>query len=136
MAGRNATHINAGRAYNESLMTSTCTITVINGKVLNRTTGKNVDNVEEVYSGICKIRIAAASAGISEREPLGQVIAVQESILSLPVAENTGGIPKDAMVLIVTNEDDPELVGRSFRVKKYSIQSTATQRRLIVEDVG
>jgi len=136
MTGINSTHIRRGRAFNERLMSGTCRITIITGKTLDRETLKNIDVVEVVYEGICKIRIAAASAGISEREPLGQNLAVQESILSVPVAESTSDIAKNADVEMLTNDDDPTLVGRHWRVKKYSAQTSATARRIVVEDIS
>lgn len=136
MSGPNSAIIRQGRQFHESIMTSECTITRITGKTLDDDTGRNVDTVETLYTGKCKIRIAAASAGILEREPLGQSFALQESILSLPVAEGTGMLLADDRVLITSNPDDPELVGLSWRIKKYSSQTSATQRRLVVEDVG
>lgn len=136
MGGPNTPHILAGRAYNEKLMTSECVITVEGEKTFNQSTGLYTPTFTTLYDGKCKIRIAAASAGISEREPLGQSIAVQESILFLPVVAETAEIPKDAMGIITVNDHDPDMVGHVFRVKKYSTQSSATQRRLIVEDIG
>lgn len=134
--GIQSSTIQAGRRFHELLMDGTCEITQVLFKTLNPITGVNVDTIAILYDGPCKIRIAAASAGIMEREPLGQAFSVQESILSLPLVAGTADITSDATVEILTNNDDPTMVGRKFRVKKYSVQSSATARRLVVEDIN
>lgn len=127
--------IREGRAFNEALMLSTCKAFNLGPKTLNKATGKNEQAEVEVYTGKCKIRIAAASAGISEREPLGQQLAVQVSVLSVPVA-GTAGVKKNTIIRILTNPDDEALVGQEFRVKGPHHQTSATQRRVIVEQVS
>lgn len=127
--------IREGREFNEALMLSTCKAFNLGPKTLDKNTGKNTKPEVELYTGKCKIRVAAASAGISEREPLGQQLAVQISILSLPVA-GTGAVKKNTMIRILTNPDDDALVGQEFRVKGFHHQTSATQRRFIVEQVS
>lgn len=146
MVGINGAIIASGRRFNKLLMLSKCKITVNAGfsapdpdtlAVEPDITVLYGPGVDEPGDGRCKIRIAAASAGIMEREPLGQSFAVQEMILSLPLVAETGAIPTNADIEILTNSDDPALEGVHFRLKKDAqIQTTATQRRYIVEAVG
>jgi len=121
-------------------MTSTVRVRRDTGKTMNDDTLRNETATTIIYGdpdgAKGKIRIAAASAGISEREPLGQSIAVQEMILSLPVAgEGSGDVRKDDFVDVIENPDDPALEGHTFRVRKFPSQTSATARRFIVEEV-
>lgn len=139
------TTIIRGRIFNERLMTSTCVVERITGKALDPVTLRNVDTKQLLYGdptdptnlevGKCKIRIAAASAGIQEREPIGQQVAMQERVLSLPVA-GTELVRKNDIVTILTNPDDPGLVGHTFRIKGFGTQTSATARRFSVEEAS
>lgn len=133
--------IRAGRRFHEALMVSTCKITRVVGREAVANSLKMEPQVETIYEGKCRLRISAASAGISERDILAQTIAVGELELSLPivVAEpdqgSTADVRKNDNVFIKTNPEDPALVERNFRVLRSVHQSTATQRRLTVEEV-
>lgn len=139
------TTIIRGRIFNERLMTSTCIIERVTSKSLNPASLRNEDSKQLIYGdpdnptdlekGKCKIRIAAASAGIQEREPIGQQIAMQERVLSLPVA-GTELVRKNDIVTILTNPDDEGLVGHTFRIKGFGTQTSATARRFSVEEAS
>ena len=124
-----------GRAFNEGLMLSTCKAFNYGPKVLDNETLINSKPEVELYSGKCKIKVTAAAAGISEREPLGQQLAVQVSILSVPI-EGTEELRKNTFVRILTNPHDPGLVGQVYRIKGFHHQTSATARRFIVEQVS
>ena len=67
---------------------------------------------------------------------------MQVSILSVPVVaaapdtDDTTLIKKNTFIRILTNPHDPGLVGQVYRVKGYHHQTSATQRRFIVEQVS
>lgn len=133
--------IQAGRQFHERLMVSTCKITRVVGRTEVANSLRMEPQVETIYEGKCRLRISAASAGISERDILAQTVAVGELELSLPilVAEPDSGssadVRKNDNVFVLTNPEDPGLIERNFRVLRSVHQSSATQRRLTVEEV-
>ena len=136
--------IQRGRLFHERLMSSTATIRRVTDQTLSSDPNSlELDETTEVvYSGKCKIRLPAASAAISERDTLGQNLAFGEGILSLPVVADPetdtgdpGDVHKNDILTIDSNPEDPTMVGRTYRVKRSATQSSATQRRLVVESV-
>lgn len=145
MGGPQSNVIRRGRDFHNRLMTSKIRIYRVTGKTTNHTTLKAIDTVETIYQGKGKVRIAAASAGISEREPLGQQLAFQEAILSAPVVADldsgevgdTGNVTSgDYVEFIANDEDDDAIVGTTWRIKAPHFQSSQTQRRFMVERIS
>lgn len=133
--------IQEGRAFNEALMRSTIKAFNYGPKDFDRETLTTTIPEVDLYEGKGKIKVTAAAAGISEREPIGQQLAVQVSILSVPVVApapdgDTSLIKKNTFVRIIENPEDPGLVGQVYRVKGYHHQTSATARRFIVEQVS
>lgn len=137
--------IRRGRDFHARLMSSTCTIRRVTDQTLSSDPNSLEldEEVSVVYSGKCKVRLPAASAAISERDTLGQNLAFGEGILSLPLVADTeagetgdpGSVQKNDILTIDTNPEDSAMVGRTYRVKRSAVQTSATQRRMVVESV-
>ena len=81
------------------------------------------------YSG--RGRIKYPSMVVSEKTPVGQVLAVQSVVLSLPVGM-AGAVEKDDTVWVDASEVDPDLVGETFRIDGESQKGAVTAARFPV----
>jgi hypothetical protein len=123
----------AGRRFNESLMTASCSIgvaTYVDDPDTLETT-LTIDPVH--YTGPCKVRFPG-NVSVSQADAGGQLVAKQDAILSLPV-EGSDDVAVDDRVLITACPMDPGLVGRTFRIAGSHEQTYATARRFPIEAV-
>lgn len=121
-----------GRKQAEALMESACTITRVTGKALNETTGQMQDTLTTIYSGPCRLR--AQSARIQQLDSVGQELAADRQVLSLPVgAAGSANVKADDVATVTGNTSDVGLVGVRCRVMAFSAQTAATARRFTVE---
>lgn len=123
-----------GRAFNEALMTSACTITRGDATpVLNETTGHYDVTSTTIYTGPCKIRFV--STVVSEADAQAQLLVEQNAILSLPIV-GSETVDVDDLATITSSYMDGALVGKVFRITGIHAQSFATARRLTVEIIS
>ena len=122
------------RAFAESLMVSTCTISRPSGEpVWDEETGTYAPPpVVVVYAGRCKLQDtgrAVANTEAGERE-----VAVTDKQLHLPV-DGSGAVRRGDVARIDTNPLDPSVVGREFIVQAPHEGTAKTARRLPIEAV-
>lgn len=124
----------AGRREAEKLMVTQCKITRAGAggePVLDEETGDYIyPPSPTVYEGPCKIRRVGLS--VRDVDAVGQLLTVQESILSLPIA-GTDDVQVDDKLIVLSNPLDLALVGKQFRVKGTQEQTYATARRFAIE---
>jgi len=111
-------------------MESTCTVTKVATGAIDPLTGLETETTTTVYSGVCRVRWQTALA--NEVDGAGQILAVQNPEVSLPV-EGSGGVRPDMLLTVTANPLDTSLVGTVFRVKGIQFQTHSTARRLQVE---
>lgn len=124
----------------ESLQDGTVTISAVSTAV-NRTTMAATDTATRHYppsnsaeeTGPARLR--TSSSTVSDISTKGQAVALQTSILSLPVA-TSGEVKKDDIVVWVTCPHNPGLVGRKFRIKGRQDGSHNSATRFIVEEAS
>ena len=100
------------QATAESRMSETVTVGVM-ASVFDDATDKYVDTLTIHYSG--QGRLKYPSMVVSEKTPVGQVLASQDVILSLPAGLASAVRINDTVT--VTASPDEDLVGRTFRIK-------------------
>lgn len=121
-----------GRTFAESLMVDACTITRKTGESINAETLEASATTVQQYSGACRLTMPATVARDSESG--SRILIEQQLMLSLPVA-TSGSVRANDVVTITSSEDDPTLVGRTFRIAGGHHQSQATARRFPVTEV-
>jgi hypothetical protein len=120
--------IRAGRAFQESRMPATVTITRVTGRLLDETTGEYADTVQTVYAGKCRLDFRASLETL-ERDMEGQILADQRPTLLLPIV-GSEGITVNDMATMTGNPLDPAVVGMRIRITGRSATTYATARRL------
>src|SRR3954454_13001061 len=120
--------IRAGRAFQESRMPATVTITRVTGRLLDETTGEYTDTVATVYTGKCRLDFRASLQTL-ERDMEGQLLADQRPTLFLPIAGSESVTVND-MATITANPLDSAAVGMRIRVTGRAATTYATARRL------
>lgn len=121
-----------GRKQAGLRMDSTCDITRVTGSHLDEATGKMVDTLTVIYTGICRLRYI--SPRVFEVEAAGQMIAEQRPTLSIPVlADGSGDVLANDMATITANLLDPAMVGVQCRIEARDSGTAATARRFLVE---
>jgi uncharacterized protein DUF6093 len=124
--------INGGRAAAERLMVDTCTITRSSVAFTDPETGHQVKTTTTVYAGKCRIQMQMpGSANASEP---GEAYLLMLN-LSVQVPASVTGVQPGDIVTVTAAAHDPELVGRTFRVKDLAHKTHATSRRLGVQEV-
>ena len=101
------------QATAESRMSETVTVGVM-ASVFDDATDKYVDTLTIHYSG--QGRLKYPSMVVSEKTPVGQVLASQDVILSLPAGLASAVRINDTVTVTHSTADD-DLVGRTFRIK-------------------
>lgn len=125
----------AGRRSAERLMTSTCRITRLREDDLDDSTLNLTDldpSDDLVYEGPCRVRSLVARVQTKDVE--GQVLAMQQPILALPVA-TSGQVQVGDEAVILDGGDDPSLAGRRFRIRGLHSQTQSTAHRFPVEEL-
>ena len=86
-------------------------------------------------AGNGRARIKYSSLTVSESSTLGQVLAAQDAVLSLPVGMGLG-VRIDDIVTVTASTVDPALIGRRFRVKGSAQAGQVTASRFPLEEVS
>lgn len=124
----------AGRREAEKLMVSTCKIERATGEtVLDPITYEEVPVVITAYEGKCKIRMA--NAMVKRAQIPGQVLAVQQLVLSVPIV-GSETIRSGDVVTVTANPLDDGLVDKKFTVRGQHAQTFATARRFEIEGIS
>lgn len=118
------------RAQAESMMESGCRIGPQGVEGTDDDLNRTVTIADPVYVGPCRVRFV--STVTSDEDAGTQDVAVQQALLSLPVA-GSEGVRTGHMVEITANPHDGGLIGRVFRVTGYHGQTYATARRFPLE---
>lgn len=118
------------RSEIEALMVDTCTIRRKNGPgVPDPVTLKITPTYDVVYSGKCRVQLRDT---VATRPDAGERLAtVVRTILQVPVSVT--GVEVGDEVLMVTSAD-PDLVGRTLRVRSLFHKTHATSRRFECEE--
>lgn len=103
----------AGRRAANSRMTESVTVTITTS-TFDDTTGTYTDTLTTHYSGIARIKYP--SLVVSEKTPVGQVLASQDVTLHLPVGLASSVAVND-VVTVTASTADGDLVGRTFTIK-------------------
>jgi len=111
-------------------MTDTCTVKRETGTSTNTTTGVITPTYAQIYSGPCRLQDARATARPEDAGEARRLMVHRE--LQLPVTTSTG-ILADDIVTIVTCINDPDMVGKIFRIREEAGKSEASSRRLGIE---
>jgi len=101
------------QATAESRMSETVTVGVT-ASVFDDATGKYVNVLTVHYSGPGRLKYP--SMVVSEKTPVGQVLASQDVILSLPAGLASAVRINDTVTVTHSTADD-DLVGRTYRIK-------------------
>lgn len=120
-----------GRAAAQRLMVDACVIKRQTGSSTDRDTGIITPTYTTIYTGICKVQAAAASAGPSI---LGEAeVLIAELQLHIPVSADT--VQSDDIATITASVLDPKLVGRVFRIRALSHKTFLTARRFSLIEI-
>lgn len=130
-----ASTLAAGRRAAERLMTSSCRITrltlvSLDTSTLNLTDTDPTD--DEIYAGPCRVR--SLIARVQTRDVEGQLLAMQQPTLALPVL-TSGTVKVGDTVTITDGGDDPSLTGRKFIIRGLHSQTQSTAHRFPVEEL-
>lgn len=127
-----ASAVARGRAAAEKLMVDTVTVDRWDGTyTFDDTTGEQVKNYgAPIYSG--KGRVQQQRSVSDEDQGGGRLVTILVRELQLPVTVT--GLQVDDRVTIDTSQD-PDLVGREFRVASLFGKTHATARRVSIEEV-
>ena len=123
--------VSAGRLAAEALMLDTCTVGRPAEAYTDADSGQVVTAYATVYEGPCKVQQTIAQS--SSPTAVGHAFTVQGARLDLPIS--AGPVAVDDTVTIVSSSQDPQLVGRVFRVVELFHKSFATAQRVRVEEV-
>ncbi len=119
-----------GRTAAAALMVDACTIQHVTGSSTNTTTGVVTPTYATIYTGPCKVQGGQADSG----QEVGDAhLAVLSLTVHVPIS--VVGVVEADVVTITASVNDPELVGRVFRVLGPVHKSYATARRLPVLEV-
>ena len=119
-------------------MTETVTVGASVEGAFDNSTGTYPMVFESHYTGPNndhRARVKFPTLTVSERTPGGQTIAVQDVTLHLPVGF-TSAIRIDDVVTVTGSSVDPDLVGRTFRVKGLAQGGQTTAHRFPVEAIS
>lgn len=83
-----------------------------------------------VYDGRCQVQLRDVQGLVDEQG--GEQVSRMRFVVKLPTS--AAGARVGDRVTLVTSWADPELVGRTFRVRDLFHKSFATARRLVVEE--
>lgn len=116
-----------GRAAAEAGMRDACTIRRRTGETTDRDTGQVTYTYADVYAGQCRVQQAQAQA---QREDVGEDhLMLLRLEVQLPVA-TTAGLEVGDEITITAAVNDPDLVGRVFRIHDLAHASEKTSRRV------
>ena len=121
-----------GREWGEAILSDTVSIA-------SETTGdwlperKEYATVTTVhYTGQAGFKTSPGSAA-APREDAGALVTVHDTVLKLPVTDETAGIPIGAIATVTASPHDPASVGAKWRITRLHVGSATTTRRFRVE---
>jgi hypothetical protein len=122
-----ATALAAGRRAAEAGMIDSCRITRVTSTLVDERTGKAAGGtIDLVYEGRCRIQQAQAEG---QREDIAEASLVLLR-LELQLPATTTGIREGDDAEILTSVNDPDLAGRTLKVRDLAHKSEATARRI------
>lgn len=130
----NAAHVaQAGRAFAEALMTSTCTLRQPDGEwVTDPATGEASQTAgATVYSGKCRVRPAGRESQPTDAG--GAEVFTFDYVVSIPFA--VAGA-REGQIVTVDSSPDAALVGTVVQVQKVDRGDHITARRLSCNEVS
>lgn len=113
-----------GRAAAGRWMVDACTIQHPTGATLNTANGVITPTYTTVYSGPCEMQGSMSPSG---QEVAEAHLAVLSPTLKVPI--EVVGVVEGDLVTMTASRNDPELPGKTFRIKGPSHKSSATARR-------
>ncbi len=120
-----------GRAAAEALMADAVTIQRRTGETTDPDTGVVAPTYATVYAGKAKVQAAQFSGSPSTVGEAELLIAQMQ--VHIPMSAT--GVTSDDLVTVTASALDPELVGKTFRVRGASHKSYLTARRYSVIEV-
>ena len=125
------TALQRGRAMAEQGMVDTVTITRETGETTDPISAVVTPTYIQIYSGMCEIKQDKADPRTEEVAEAHLLLV--DRILKLPVTTSLGILAEDRVV-VDTCVNDPNLVGRTFRVRGEFDASWTTARRLVIQE--
>lgn len=123
----------AGRREAERGMVDACEITRVTSAPTDRTTLVRTETRTTIYEGPCRVQELLAFSRDTTPSPDVRLLG-RYRILQLPVV-GSEGIQLGDDVEITACVNDPDLVGKSMRVRDQSGKSEATSRRIGIEEM-
>lgn len=121
-----------GRVAAESLMVDACAVTRAGSSTTDDLTGAVTSTPATQYSGKCKVQ---QSQALGQRVDAGEASTVLLRLeVHLPVT-GSQAVRRGDLVTVTSSVNDPDLVGKVFRIHDDHHKSFATARRLGVEEV-
>ena len=120
----------AGRAFLLASLVDTVTIQHPTGQTTNQTTGTVAYTYSTVYTGPGKIGGGVSPSGQDVAEAH---LAVLSPVLDVPV--EVVGVVQGDLVTVTASENDPELVGKFFRIQGPMRATFRTARRFSCTEV-
>lgn len=120
-----------GRVAAEALMADACTIRRASAPTTDPDSGVVTPTTTTIYSGKCKVQQAQAASNTNPREVGEAYLLLLHLEVHLPVSVT--GLDTDDEVTI-TASNDPDLIGRVFRIRELSHKTYATARRVGVQE--
>jgi hypothetical protein len=121
-----------GRGMAGSRMTETVRIGTATPGDFDPIGGTYPDTITLHYSGPARIKYP--SMVVSEKTPVGQVLASQSVVLSLPVGM-AGAVELNDTVWVDASTADPDLVGEMFQIAGESQKGQVTSSRFPVNTI-
>lgn len=123
-----------GRTAAEALMVDTCTIQHKTGEATDLDVGTTTPAYATVYAGKCKVQVSSQHAGSATSRDVGQAgRLIGELEVHVPVSAT--GLQPDDLVTVTASALDPDLVGRTFRLRGMAHKSFLTARRFPMIEV-
>ena len=124
----------AGRRAANSRMSESVTVTTAApGTTMDESTGTYPDIITSHYAGIARIKYPTLT--VSEKTPVGQTLAAQDVTLHLPVGL-ASQVRVDDVVTVTYSSVDPDLIGRTFRIKGLGQAGQVSASRFPVESIS
>lgn len=128
-----ATVLARGRAKAESLMVDACTVKHPTALVTDQETGAVTPTYTTVYTGKCKVQVPSTETTPHTTDVGEASVLVGHLELHLPMSVTT--VSPNDLVTVTTSTQDPDLVGRTFRLRGPSHKTYLTARRIPMIEV-
>jgi hypothetical protein len=125
--------LRAGRREAARGLVDACLITRVVGSTTDKATLVRTEDRDTVYEGPCRVQELLAFSRDTTPSPDVKLLG-RYRILQLPVVDSEGiQIGDDVEITACVN--DPDLVGKTMRVRDQSGKSEATTRRVGIEEM-